>query len=270
MTKKLSDTDGLKALGKTTEYILDGADKSLLERFPNPLKLGPGLATVRINSPEDKFTSLCPLTGQPDYADIVVEYMPRNWCVESKSWKLYLNSFRNYGEFHESCVRRMANNLIELLDPWMLRITGEFTPRGGIQFWPSVAYSRPSINFDFLEVPKTLEDRNIFYIGESVFEKVENSDSEECSLTSEGTTIGTATIAECEAGLWDEMARKYASTNYKFKDRKRLKEFLEETFGYEIDKETVVTVVWFKDVVLFDQDQDLGDASGIVPLHKDK
>lgn len=267
MTDKLSKTDGLKKLGSDTEYVYDGAHKSLLERFPNPLKKGPGLGTVNITSPE--FTSLCPMTGQPDFATIVVDYVPKDWCVESKAWKMYLGSFRNFGEFHESCIRRITNDLIELLDPAYLCVEGQFTPRGGIPFWPKIEYYRPEINFDFQQSPSLLEDKNVFFVGESVFEKFENSESGDCLLTSKGKTVGTAEIAEIEVGTFGEMARKYAAGNYRVKDKTRLKEFLEESFNYEIDDETVVTVVWFKDVTIFDADQDLGDASGIVKLHED-
>ena len=266
MTKKLSDTTDLKKLGSDTTYTYEGADKKLLERFPNPLKKGPGVGSVNIRSPE--FTSLCPMTGQPDFATIVVDYIPKDWCVESKAWKLYLGSFRQFGEFHESCIRRIANDLIELLDPYMLRVVGEFTPRGGIPFWPTVAYTRPEVRFDLQEQPRTLEDKNIFFLGDGVFEKIENQSSEDCGIFVDGKMIGTARMAEWEAGEWDEMARKYAATNFKFKDRKRLKAFIEESFGYEVVNDTLVTVVWFKDVVFFNEDQDLGDASGIVALHE--
>jgi len=145
--KKLSETAGLTKLGSEgTTYEYQGADYNLLERFPNPLEKGPGLGTVLITAPE--FTSLCPMTGQPDFATIVVEYVPRAHCVESKAWKLYLGSFRQVGEFHESCIRRMANDLIRLLDPHFLRIEGQFTPRGGIPFWPKIEYERPDMVLD--------------------------------------------------------------------------------------------------------------------------
>jgi len=267
MTEKLSETKGLKKLGSATEYVYDGADKELLERFPNPLKKGPGVGSVEIVAPE--FTSLCPLTGQPDFATIVVEYVPRTWCVESKAWKMYLGSFRNFGEFHESCVRRIANDLIELLDPHFLKIEGQFTPRGGIPFWPTVEYTRPEIAFEFKETPGVLEDKNVFFLGESTFEKCEHSKTSDCLLARQGVLLGTAEVAEIEVGLFDEMARKYAAGNYAVADRARLKEFLEETTEYAIDDETVVTVVWFKNVTIFEEAQELGDASSIVPLHKD-
>lgn len=139
----LSEPKSLQSLGSRTSYKYSGADRRILERFPNPLEKGPGVGEVKITSPE--FTSLCPMTGQPDFATIVVEYIPRSYCVESKAWKLYLGSYRQVGEFHESCVRRIGNDLIYLLDPWALVVRGEFTPRGGIPFWPEVKYERPEL-----------------------------------------------------------------------------------------------------------------------------
>lgn len=143
--KKLHD--GLKALGNSAVnkelYEQPGVDKELLERFPNPFRIAnPSCSsgTVLITAPE--FTSLCPLTGQPDFAVIEVEYEPDEWCVESKSWKLYLGSFRHQGEFHEACVNRMMNDLVALLSPRSIRVTGKFTPRGGIAFWPTSTWSK--------------------------------------------------------------------------------------------------------------------------------
>jgi len=95
---------------------------------------------VRIEAPE--FTSLCPKTGQPDFATIVIDYQPDLWCVESKSLKLYLGSYRMHGAFHESCVSAISTALVELLDPVALTVEGRFTPRGGIPFWPRIQYSR--------------------------------------------------------------------------------------------------------------------------------
>lgn len=148
----LSESDHLKKLGsENTKYTYEGADKHLLERFPNPMNKGPGEQSILITSPE--FTSLCPKTGQPDFATIVLKYTPKDWCVESKAWKLYLGSYRNVGEFHESCVRRIVNDLIWLLDPLKLKVVGEFTPRGGIPFWPTIKYSRPAalVEWDLLK-----------------------------------------------------------------------------------------------------------------------
>ncbi len=126
----------LKALGSGTTYKYDQPDKSLLEAFVAPFDQDLS-RTILIEAPE--FTSLCPKTGQPDFATIVIEYTPDNLCVESKSLKLYLGSFRMHGEFHESCVARMHRDLMELLKPVYLRVEGQFTPRGGIKFWPVVS-----------------------------------------------------------------------------------------------------------------------------------
>ncbi|MBY0339038.1 MAG: preQ(1) synthase [Acetobacteraceae bacterium] len=109
-------------------------DEATLERVPNP---HPGtLYCVRFTAPE--FTSLCPLTGQPDFAHLVIDYVPQDWLVESKSLKLFLTSFRNHGAFHEACTVDIAKRLVETLSPTWLRIGGYWYPRGGIPidvFW---------------------------------------------------------------------------------------------------------------------------------------
>lgn len=145
------DTSQLEALGQNSKVDpnqFNGPHTNVLERFESPFAQSLHLnavGSVKIDCPE--FTSLCPKTGQPDFARIVIDYVPNKWCVESKSLKLYLMSFRNVGEFHESCVTRIANDLITLLDPETLVVRGEFTPRGGIPFWPEVSYSRPIREF---------------------------------------------------------------------------------------------------------------------------
>jgi 7-cyano-7-deazaguanine reductase len=109
-------------------------DAAVLDRVPNPHPDTPYLA--RFTFPE--FTSLCPVTGQPDFAIIVIDYAPRRWLVESKSLKLYLNSFRNHGTFHEDCTVGIGQRLAKLLAPRFLRIGGYFFPRGGMPidvFW---------------------------------------------------------------------------------------------------------------------------------------
>jgi 7-cyano-7-deazaguanine reductase len=104
------------------------ANKAKLETFANP---HPGTSfVVRFTCPE--FTSLCPITGQPDFAHIVIDYVPAKRCVESKSLKLFLNSFRNEGAFHEDCTLIIAKRLISAMTPKWLRITGAWYPRGGI------------------------------------------------------------------------------------------------------------------------------------------
>lgn len=137
------DTSRLKALGSNTVYSrYDNPDISILEKFASPIDRNDFDATITIEVPE--FTSLCPLTGQPDFAKIVITYTPHEWCVESKSLKLYMMAFRNHGEFHEACVNRICNDLVDLLDPKKLSVRGEFTPRGGIPFWPEIHYTRYS------------------------------------------------------------------------------------------------------------------------------
>ena len=122
-----TDTTGLTLLGRATG-LPESPDTAVLERVPNP---HPDLAyCVRFVAPE--FTSLCPLTGQPDFAHLVLDYVPRAHLVESKSLKLFLGSFRNHGAFHEACTLDIARRLIALLDPAWLRIGGYWYPRGGI------------------------------------------------------------------------------------------------------------------------------------------
>ncbi len=118
---------GLTQLGQHIEAPTS-PEAAKLERVPNP---APGKAyVVRFACPE--FTSLCPLTGQPDFAHIVVDYVPGDWLVESKSLKLFLGSFRNHGAFHEGCTMMIADRLVSLLAPAWLRIGAYLYPRGGM------------------------------------------------------------------------------------------------------------------------------------------
>ena len=136
----------LKSLGSgATGYSYDKPDAALLEAFPSPFaqkERNPSgcVGTLHIECPE--FTCLCPMTGQPDFGKIIIDYQPDQLCVESKSLKLYLGSFRMHGEFHEAGVNRICNDLVKLLDPVCLTVRGEFTPRGGIPFWPTADYHR--------------------------------------------------------------------------------------------------------------------------------
>ena len=101
---------------------------------------------VKFNCPE--FTSLCPITQQPDFATMYISYIPDKKIVESKSLKLYLFSFRNHGDFHEDCVNIIMNDLIKLLDPRYIEVWGKFTPRGGISIDPWCNYGRPDTKFE--------------------------------------------------------------------------------------------------------------------------
>ncbi len=109
-------------------------DEARLERVANPHRDANYIA--RFAAPE--FTSLCPVTGQPDFAHLVIDYLPDEWLVESKSLKLYLASFRNHGAFHEDCTLRIGKDLVALLKPRWFRIGAYFYPRGGMPidvFW---------------------------------------------------------------------------------------------------------------------------------------
>ena len=112
----------------------ESPEAAVLERVPNPQADTDYVA--RFTAPE--FTSLCPVTGQPDFAHLVIDYAPGDWLVESKSLKLYLSSFRNHGAFHEDCTVAIGKRLTELLAPKFLRIGGYWYPRGGMPidvFW---------------------------------------------------------------------------------------------------------------------------------------
>ena len=118
---------GLTQLGQATENP-SSSEEAVLERIKNPHS--ESLYLARFTCPE--FTSLCPVTGQPDFAHLVIEYAPGDWLVESKSLKLYLGSFRNEGHFHEDCTIGIAKRLERELIPQWLRIGGYWYPRGGI------------------------------------------------------------------------------------------------------------------------------------------
>jgi 7-cyano-7-deazaguanine reductase len=128
---------GPELLGKQVE-VPASPEEAELDRVENPHQDVRYLA--RFTAPE--FTSLCPVTGQPDFAHLVIDYVPGKWLVESKSLKLYLFSFRNHGAFHEDCTVRIGKDLAALLEPVWLRIGGYWYPRGGIPidvFWQTGA-----------------------------------------------------------------------------------------------------------------------------------
>ena len=137
------ELDNLHALGQKTDYKMDYAPE-VLEVFEN--KHPDNDYWVRFNCPE--FTSLCPITGQPDYGTIYISYMPAERMVESKSLKLYLVSFRNHGDFHEDCVNVIMKDLIRLMDPKYIEVCGLFTPRGGISIYPYANYGRPGTKYE--------------------------------------------------------------------------------------------------------------------------
>lgn len=126
------ELSGVSLLGNTGVKYPTQYSPSILETFPNKHPENEYLVTF--DCPE--FTSLCPKTGQPDFARILIRYIPRVRMVESKSLKLYLFSFRNHGDFHEDCINIILNDLWELMDPRYIEVYGIFTPRGGISIYP--------------------------------------------------------------------------------------------------------------------------------------
>ena len=146
MSRSASEIKECTLLGNTGVKYPVEYDPSLLEAFVN--KHPDNEYVVTFNCPE--FTSLCPKTGQPDFATIVISYIPRERMVESKSLKLYLFSFRNHGDFHEDCVNKIMKDLIRLMDPKYIEVTGIFTPRGGISIYPYANYGRPGTEWETL------------------------------------------------------------------------------------------------------------------------
>ena len=134
-----SELDGVTLLGDTRVKYPDQYTPEVLETFVNKHPDNDYLVTF--TCPE--FTSLCPKTGQPDFARILISYIPRERMVESKSLKLYLFSFRNHGDFHEDCVNIIMKDLIRLMDPKYIEVKGIFTPRGGIAIHPFANWGDP-------------------------------------------------------------------------------------------------------------------------------
>ena len=137
------DRSELQALGRESVYS-QTYNPGVLETFENQHQEND--YWVRFNCPE--FTSLCPITGQPDFAEIRINYLPGKLMVESKSLKLYLFSFRNHGDFHEDCVNTIMKDLIKLMQPKYIEVIGIFTPRGGISIYPYANYGQPGTKYE--------------------------------------------------------------------------------------------------------------------------
>ena len=158
-----AELSGVTRLGSAgTEYPDDYAPE-VLETFEN--KHVQNDYFVKFNCPE--FTSLCPKTGQPDFATITISYVPSVKMVESKSLKLYLYSFRNHGDFHEDCVNIIMKDLIRLMEPKYIEVWGKFTPRGGISIDPYCNYGKPGTRWE-----QVAEDR--LFTHDMYPEKVDN------------------------------------------------------------------------------------------------
>ncbi|MDF2700038.1 MAG: NADPH-dependent 7-cyano-7-deazaguanine reductase QueF [Haloplasmataceae bacterium] len=154
MTSRIEkDLAGVSLLGnQEVKYKFD-YDPIVLEKFVN--KHPDNDYFVKFNCPE--FTSLCPKTGQPDFATVYISYVPDNYLVESKSLKLYLFSFRNHGDFHEDCMNIIMKDLIKLLDPKYIEVWGKFTPRGGISIDPYCNYGKKNTEWESVAKKRLFE-----------------------------------------------------------------------------------------------------------------
>lgn len=139
MSREKNEMGDISLLGNKKNVYPDNYAPEMLEMFVN--KHPDNDYFVKFNCPE--FTSLCPITGQPDFATITISYVPDVKMVESKSLKLYLFSFRNHGDFHEDCVNIIMKDLIKLMEPKYIEVWGKFTPRGGISIDPYCNYGKP-------------------------------------------------------------------------------------------------------------------------------
>lgn len=144
MPRSEKETEGLSLLGNKKTVYKDTYAPEVLETFVN--KHPDNDYMVTFDCPE--FTSLCPITGQPDFARIKINYIPNIKMVESKSLKLYLFSFRNQGDFHEDCVNIIMKDLVSLMEPKYLEVKGIFTPRGGIAIYPFANYGQKGTKYE--------------------------------------------------------------------------------------------------------------------------
>ena len=135
--RKDKELGTVKLLGNTKTDYPETYSPETLEKFPNKNPDNDAWTTFICT----EFTSLCPKTGQPDFAKIFINYIADKEMVESKSLKIYLFSFRNHGDFHEDCVQKICDDLTKLMKPLYLEVVGEFTPRGGIAIFPFASYS---------------------------------------------------------------------------------------------------------------------------------
>lgn len=147
---------GLTALGKKSPIPTD-YDPGVLESFANAHPDRDYMVTLRC--PE--FTTLCPITGQPDFATMLINYVPAERMVESKSLKLYLFSFRNHGDFHEDVTNIIMNDLIELMRPKYIEVKGLFVPRGGIAIHPFANWANPDFGYQAIAERRMFEQLDL-------------------------------------------------------------------------------------------------------------
>ena len=148
---------GVSLLGNQNTHYQYDCDPSVLETFINKHQDNDYMVTF--TCPE--FTSLCPKTGQPDFAEIIINYIPDKRMVESKSLKLYLFSFRNHGDFHEDCTNIIMKDLIKLMDPKYIEVKGNFLPRGGISILPFANYAKPGSGYECMVTKRQFDQLSL-------------------------------------------------------------------------------------------------------------
>ncbi len=151
------ELEGVSLLGNQNTHYQYDYDPSVLETFINKHQDNDYMVTF--TCPE--FTSLCPKTGQPDFAEIIINYIPDKRMVESKSLKLYLFSFRNHGDFHEDCVNVIMKDLIKLMDPKYIEVKGNFLPRGGISILPFANYAKPGSGYECMVTKRQFDQLSL-------------------------------------------------------------------------------------------------------------
>lgn len=151
------ELEGVSLLGNQNTHYQYDYDPSVLETFTNKHQDNDYMVTF--TCPE--FTSLCPKTGQPDFAEIIINYIPDKRMVESKSLKLYLFSFRNHGDFHEDCTNIIMKDLIKLMDPKYIEVKGNFLPRGGISILPFANYAKPGSGYECMVTKRQFDQLSL-------------------------------------------------------------------------------------------------------------
>ena len=151
------ELEGVSLLGNQNTHYQYDYDPSVLETFINKHQDNDYMVTF--TCPE--FTSLCPKTGQPDFAEIIINYIPDKRMVESKSLKLYLFSFRNHGDFHEDCTNIIMKDLIKLMDPKYIEVKGNFLPRGGISILSFANYAKPGSGYECMVTKRQFDQLSL-------------------------------------------------------------------------------------------------------------
>lgn len=147
------ELESVTLLGSNNTKYEENYNPNILETFKNKHPDNDYIVTLDAY----EFTSKCPKTGQPDFAKIIISYIPNEDMVESKSLKLYLFSFRNHGDFHEDCINIIMKDLIKLMDPKYIEVRGIFSPRGGISIFPFANYANPKFNYSSLAESRKIQ-----------------------------------------------------------------------------------------------------------------